>query len=89
MIPSKIEFLRKSYSPFVKEMLDKIGESLAALPDLNCEINDWSHTVTMPRMLSDTESFQIRHELTHAGWGSVLKYYGPGREDLVIYISVS
>lgn len=55
MIPSKIEFLRKSYSPFVKEMLDKIGESLAALPDLNCEINDWSHTVTMPRMLSDLE----------------------------------
>lgn len=86
MLPSRMDFVRKSYSSFVKEQLVQLGETLASLPEMPGEPQDWSFTVTLPRVLTHTESFQIRQELALAGWGSVLKYHGPNREDLMIYI---
>lgn len=86
MLPSKLEFVRKSYTPFVLEQLTNIGEVLSTLPPMTCAVSEWSIVVQMPRMLTSTESYQIRQELAAAGWGSVLKYYSHEREDLVIYL---
>lgn len=86
MIPNKMDVLRKSYTPELKELLAMIGQQLSDVSDVTDEFSAWQHIIQLPRLLTPLENFFIRHELAQAGWGGVFKYRDATSEDLVVYI---
>ena len=88
MIPNKIDVLRKSYSEEVKAIIAQLAEALqdVVLPTDNPA--SWQHDVVLDCVLTSTESFLIRQELSLAGWGAVVRCNSSTSDCIRVYIPI-
>lgn len=86
MIPKKMDVLRKAHTPFMRRLIELVGDHLSKADFSNAADSSWAITFHLGQRLNSVDEFFIRQELDAAGWGCSVRTRSVSEDSLVVFI---